>query len=107
MGVAIGDGEKRNAPGENKVAEHEPPSVCVVRQVVEAAAREVALGHITSVKKSEKWNGGEKERIEPAEEDHEPSLPKRRAPIRIQWINDDVESVDGYDGQSCDGHGAG
>lgn len=37
--VTIGDAEEGHAPGEHKITKHEDPSVRIVRQVVEAAAR--------------------------------------------------------------------
>lgn len=48
MRIAVGDGDKRNAPRTDKVAEHEDARVHVVSQVVKTAAGEESLGHITA-----------------------------------------------------------
>lgn len=102
VGVAVGNGDKGNTPGEHKVAEHEDAGVPVLRQVVEAAAGEVSLGHVTA-EDFQQRHGREEERVAPAEEDHETRLHVRGGPVRIQRVQDHIEPVDGDGGQRGNG----
>lgn len=104
MGVTVGDRCKGHAPREHKVKEHEDACVHIVRQVVKAAAGEIALGHVAA-EDLEQWYSGEEERVEPAEDDHETCLHMGRGTVWVERVHNHVEAVHGDGGQRGDGQG--
>lgn len=100
MIIAKGDDRERNGPGENEKDEHEDSGTSGSVKVVEAAAGQESFWNVFAETDIECWNYGEDGTVDPDNDNHQSGTNTSDRSERIQRINNDKISIDGY-GSQC------
>lgn len=101
MVVAESNNREGNGPGEEEKYEHEDPGRCGSVEIVEAAAGQESFGNVFAESDIQGWNDGKEGTVEPDEDHHQSGANSRDRSQRVQGINDNKVSIDGYGSECC------